>query len=245
MILATAVAVAAAVSSPFSGTPNPSFQADTYQLTALTRGGFVRHTVAGPERFLTEPTDRTVQGLLARDRQLWIGATATAPGTQIKARYQAAPDVDGGPDDLGLRLARFAVTEARAGRLVLVPGSLDNRAVLDAEVDLPANGCRDLTKGKATIWLTRTTLLPRRLEVKRRGKTLTWTYRFAGFNQILGCSIRPGWEPTPSCRQTASTAPARPPQRVRCRTCRGSRRYCRAGSGWRRRDGRRAVPAPG
>lgn len=244
MILTAAVAVAAAVSSPFSGTPNPTFRVDTDQLTALTRGGFVRHTVAGPERFLSDPSSAALPNVLARDQQLWIGATAKTRGQRTAARYQAKPDFDGGPDDLGLQLGWFAVTEARAGRLTLIPDTLASRAVLRAEIDLPANSCRDQAEGTATIWLTRTTLLPKRLEVERDGKTQTWTYRFAGFNQVFGVLDPPSLGSNPErttdrFHRSSPAAAAGPlPYVPSCRRC------CPPASGSRRPDGRRLAPAP-
>lgn len=200
MILTTAVAVAAAVGSPFAAAPEPTFPVDTYQLTVLTRGGFVRHAVGGPERFLTDPVDRALPNVLVRERRAWTGATATVRGRFVRARYQAGPDFDAGPDDFGLKLARFVVTEARAGRLTLTPSTMDARAVFRAEVDVPGNSCRNQLEGTAIIWLTRTTLLPRRLQVERDGKTQTWTYRYAGFNRAVGVLAQPALGRNPTTR---------------------------------------------
>lgn len=185
MIL-TAVAAIAAVATPFAGAPSPTFIADDYDLTvnnAKTGKRIVHHVVLGPERFLTNPTDAAVPDVVARDGQYLVGATKTTKGRKVVNRYQSEPDGIIGPDDLGLKLARFAVTEARAGKLTLTPDVMGGRAVFRVDIDLPANTCRKLAEGTATLWMTRTTLLPRRLEVERDGKTTTWSYRFGAFNQ--------------------------------------------------------------
>ena len=185
MLAASAIAVAAAVAAPFSGTPNPTFQVSTYQLTVSSETGSVRHLVAGPERFSSIARDPKVVDMAARGSELLFGATPTTKGRRVANRYQAAPDGVTGPDDLGLDLARFAVAEARAGRLALTAERLANRNVLRAEVDLAANGCLDLPEGTATLWLTKTTLLPRRLEVERDGVTTSYAYTFKNFNRRL------------------------------------------------------------
>lgn len=185
MLVSSAVAVAAAVAAPFSGTPNPTFQASTFQLTVSSETTSVRHVVAGPERFSSIARDPKVIDMAARGSELLFGATPATKGRRIDNRYQAAPDGVTGPDDLGLRLAQFAVAEARAGRLTLTAERLANRNVLRAEVDLAANGCLDLPEGTATIWLTKTTLLPRRLEVERDGEVTTYGYTFKNFNRRL------------------------------------------------------------
>jgi hypothetical protein len=164
----------------------------------------------------------------------------------VRARYQAAPDFDAGPDDFGLRLARFVVTEARAGRITLTPTTLDERAVVRAEIDVPGNSCRGLLEGTATIWLTRTTLLPRRLQVERDGKTQTWTYRYAGFNQVVGVLDQPrlGRNPTTRIdgfRRTTPAAAAGPlPYVPRLPTVLPTG-FRLAASGWAPRGARTAV----
>jgi hypothetical protein len=188
MVAASALAVAAAVAAPFTGTPNPTFQTSTYQLTVSTRTTVVRHVVAGPERFGSNARDPKVVDLAARGSVLLFGATATSRGRRVDNRYQAAPDGISGPDDLGLKIAQFVVAEARAGKLRVTPERLAGRDVFRAEVDLAANACRDLPEGTATIWLTRTTLLPKRLEVERDGATTTYTYTFKNFNRRLSLS---------------------------------------------------------
>ena len=185
MIL-TAVATIAAVAAPFAGGPSATFTADDYDLSvnnAKSGKRIVHHIVLGPERFLTNPTDTAVPDVVARDGQFLVGTTATTKGRKVINRYQAEPDGIIGPDDLGLKLARFAVTEARAGKLTLTPDVIGGRATLRVDIDLPANRCRKLPVGTATLWMTKTTLLPRRLEVERDGKTTTWNYRFNTFNQ--------------------------------------------------------------
>jgi hypothetical protein len=188
MVVTTALAVAAAVVTPFSGTPNPTFTAKTFQLTVSSGKTSVRHVVAGPERFGSNARDAKVVDIAGRGNVLLLGATATVKGQRFNNRYQAAPDGVTGPNDLGLKLARFAVTEARAGKLKLSAERLANRDVLRGEIDLPANDCLKLAEGTATIWLTKTTLLPKRLEVERDGVTTTYRYRFSGFNQDLSLS---------------------------------------------------------
>ncbi len=189
MILTTAVVAAATAVVPFTSGPQPVFQATSYELTVTTRGDVARHIVAAPERFLTRHRDPDIPDVLVRGGDMWLGATPATRGQRIVNRYSASPDGSGGPDDAGLRLARYAVTEARAGRLSLTPDVLDGREVLRAEFDVPANACRDEVEGTATLWLTRTTLLPRRLRVERNGETRSWRYRFAGFNQIFPAGI--------------------------------------------------------
>ncbi len=188
MLAATALAAVAAVDVPFSGTPNPTFQASTYQLTVSTDETSVRHVVAGPERFSSIARAPAGVDMAARGDVLLLGATHTNRGRRVTARSQAAPDGVTGPDDLGLRLAQFAVAEARAGRLTLTAEVLTNRNVLRAEIDLAANACLDLPEGTATLWLTKTTLLPRRLEVERDGETTTYAYTFKNFNRHLTLS---------------------------------------------------------
>lgn len=188
MLASSALAVVAAVVAPFGGTPNPAFQASTYQVTVSTRTTSVRHIVAGPERFSSIAKDPKVVDMAARGSELLFGATRAIRGRRVDNRYQAAPDGITGPDDFGLKLARFVVAEARAGLLQLTAERLANRNVFRAEVDLAANGCLDLPEGTATIWLTKTTLLPRRLEVERDGETTTYSYTFKNFNQRLSLS---------------------------------------------------------
>ena len=185
MVAASAIALAAAVVAPFGGTPNPTFTANTYQVTVSNRTTSVRHLVAAPERFSSIAKDPTVVDMAARDGVLLFGATPTTRGRRVDNRYQAAPDGINGPNDVGLKLAQFAVTEARAGKLQLAAERLAGRDVLRAEIDLAPNSCRNLPEGTATIWLTKTTLLPKRLEVERDGEITTFTYRFANFNQRL------------------------------------------------------------
>lgn len=185
MVVASAIAIAAAAIAPFGGTPNPTFTATTYQLTVSTRITSVRHMVAGPGRFSSIAKDPAVVDIAAREGLLLFGATRTNKGRRVNNRYPAAPDGVSGPNDLGLKLAQFVVTEARAGRLQLTSERLASRDTLRAEVDLPANGCLDLPEGTATIWLTRTTLLPKRLEVERDGETTTFIYTFKNFNRRL------------------------------------------------------------
>ena len=185
MVVTSAIAIAAAVVAPFGGTPNPTFRANTYQLTVSTRTTTVRHLFAGPERFSSIAKDPKVVDMAARDGVLFFGATPTSKGRRIDNRYQAAPDGVNGPSDFGLKLARFAVAEARAGHLQLTAERLAGRNVLRAEIDLAANSCQKLPEGTATIWLTKTTLLPKRLEVERDGVTTTFRYTFSRFNQRL------------------------------------------------------------
>lgn len=184
-MVATTIAVAAAVVAPFGGTPNPTFTTSTYQLTVSTKTTSVRHMVAGPERFSSIAKDPKVVDIAGRDAVLLLGATPTTKGRRIDNRYQTAPDGLTGPNDLGLALARFAVTQARGGRLQLTPERLAGRDTLRAEIDLAANTCQKLAEGTATIWLTKTTLLPRRLEVERDGATTTYSYTFKNFNRRL------------------------------------------------------------
>jgi hypothetical protein len=99
--------------------------------------------------------------------------------------YIAEPDGVTGPDDQGLRLARYVVTLARSNRLNLIATRLDGRDTLRAEVDVPANDCLELPEGTATIWLTKSTLLPKRVDIERDGETRTFTYTFAAFNQSV------------------------------------------------------------
>lgn len=185
MVVASALAVAAAVAAPFSGTPNPTFTTSSYQLTVSTRTTAVRHVVAGPERFASNARDPKVADIAARGSVLLLGGTPTTRGRRVDDRYPAAPDGVSGPNDLGLKLAQFAVAEARAGKLRLTAERLAGRNVFRAEVDLAANGCLDLPEGTATIWLTRTTLLPKRVEVERDGETTTYNYTFKNFNRRL------------------------------------------------------------
>jgi hypothetical protein len=188
MILTTAVALAV-VGTPFVGGPNPTFTANTYELTVVTRDDRVRHTVVGAERFLSIHRNPAIPDVLGRGAELFIGQTPKTRGQRIQNRYATQPDGVNGPDDLGLKLARFAVTEARAGNRTLTPDTIEGRDVLRAEIDLPANRCRDEVEGTATVWLTETTLLPKRVEIERDGKTQRWTYRFAGFNQVFPAGI--------------------------------------------------------
>ena len=185
MVVTSAIAIAAAVVAPFGGTPNPTFTADTYQLTVATRTTTVRHLFAGPERFSSIAKDPKVVDMAARDGLLLFGATPTTRGRRIANRYQTAPDGVNGPNDFGLKLAQFAVAEARAGHLQLTAERLADRNVLRAKIDLAANSCQKLAPGTATIWLTKTTLLPKRLEVERSGVTTTFRYRFSNFNRRL------------------------------------------------------------
>ncbi len=188
MVVTSAIAVAAAVVAPFGGTPNPTFTAATYQLTVATRTTSVRHLVAGPERFSSIAKDPKIVDMAARGGVLLFGATPTVKGRRVDNRYQAAPDGVNGPDDFGLKLAQFAVTEARAGKLQLTAERLAGRDVLRAEIDLAANNCQKLPEGTATIWMTKTTLLPKRLEVERDGVTTTFRYAFSNFNRRLSLS---------------------------------------------------------
>lgn len=187
-MVATSIAVVAAVVAPFTGTPNPTFTVDTYQLTVGTKKTSVTHIVTGPERFASNAKDPKVVDFAARGGDLLFGATSTTKGRRVVNRFQTAPDAITGPNDLGLKLAQFAVTEARAGKLQLTAERLASRDVLRGEMDLAANGCRKLAEGTATIWLTKTTLLPKRLEVERDGVTTRFTYNFAGFNERLSLS---------------------------------------------------------
>lgn len=185
MVVTSAIAIAAAVVAPFGGSPNPTFTADTYQLTVSTRTTTVRHLFAGPERFSSIAKDPKVADMAARDGVLLFGATPTTKGRRIVNRYQTAPDGVNGPNDFGLKLAQFAVAEARAGHLQLTAERLADRNVLRAEIDLAANSCQKLAAGTATVWLTKTTLLPKRLEVERDGVTTTFRYAFSNFNRRL------------------------------------------------------------
>jgi hypothetical protein len=189
MILTTAVAFAAVAGAPFSSGPQPTFTANTYEMTAITRNDRTRLTVLGPERFLITHRNPSIPDMMARGNELFVGATPKTRGQRIANRYPTQPDGVNGPDDFGLKLAQFVVTEARAGKLTLTPGFLGGREVLRAEVDLPANRCRDLPAGTATIWLTETTLLPKRLDIERDGNTQRWIYRFAGFNQVFPAHV--------------------------------------------------------
>lgn len=185
MILSAAVAVATALAAPFAGGPDPTVRIDSYQLVVRTTGGFVRYLVIGTERFLASPSRPALPDVVVRGGETLVGATATTRGRKIRNRYPAQPDAASGLDDAGLRLAQFAVAEARAGLLTLVPDTLASRDVYRVEIDLAANPCRHLAAGTATLWLTRATLLPKRLEVKRDGTTQAWTYRYSGFNQVF------------------------------------------------------------
>jgi hypothetical protein len=185
MVVASAIAIAAAVVAPFGGAPNPTITVDTYQLAVSSRTTTVRHVFAGPERFSSIAKDPKVVDMAARGSLLLFGATPTTKGRRIDNRYQTAPDGVNGPNDLGLKLAQFAVAEARAGHLQLTAARLVGRDVLRAEIDLAANNCQKLPGGTATIWLTKTTLLPKRLEVERDGVTTTFRYTFSSFNQHL------------------------------------------------------------
>ena len=187
MVAASIAAVVAAV-VPFSGTPNPTFVVGTYQLTVGNKTTSVKHMVTGPERFGSNAKDPKIVDIAARGGELVFGATSTVKGRRVVNRFQAAPDGVTGPNDLGLKLAQFAVTEARAGKLQLTADRLASRDVLRGEIDLAANSCRKLAEGTATIWLTKTTLLPKRLEVERDGVTTTFNYNFEGFNESLSLS---------------------------------------------------------
>lgn len=188
---AAALATITAVVAPFSGTPNPTFTADTFRMNTQTKGSLVRHVVAGPLRFSSNPANAALADVMLRLDERLVGATRTTKGRRIARPFQTWPDVASGPDDLGLKLAQFAVTEARAGKLTLAAETLAGRATLRAEIDLPANTCRDLPEGTATLWLTKTTLLPKRLEIERDGETTTFTYTFEGFNRSLSLGAVP------------------------------------------------------
>ena len=185
MVLSTVVALAAAAAAPFTSGPNPAFQTDSYQLSVDTRGSSVRYIVIGPERFLSNASRRAAPDVTVRGAEMLVGATPATRGARVANRFPAEPDTTTGLDDLGFRLAGFAVAEARAGALALIPDTLDGRAVYRVRIGLAANRCRGVAGGRATLWLTQATLLPRRLVVTRRGTSRAWAYRFSGFNQVF------------------------------------------------------------
>jgi hypothetical protein len=198
-VILTTAAVAAAVAAPFAGAPVPTFTADTFRLNVLSAAGTVRHVVLGPERLGTDPASAARPDVVVREDIMLTGRTATTRGVRLVNRFAAAPDGSSTLDDLGFRLARFLIADARAGRAVLTPTTLAGRAVFRAEVPLTADRCRDLEAGTATVWLTRTTLLPRRLEVERGDTTRVFTYRFERFNETfpLGTLRPPALGPSP------------------------------------------------
>ncbi len=176
---------AGAAPAPFSTGPTPTFTVDTYSLTVRTKGSSVRHVGGRYQRFSTNPSDAAKVDIVGRDKLLLAGATRRTVGVRTLNPYISEPDGVTGPDDLGLRLGRFVVTQARAGRLNLVATSLGGRSVYKAEVDLAANACEKAPEGTATIWLTRTTLLPKRVDVERDNTTRTYNYAYAAFNDAV------------------------------------------------------------
>ncbi len=175
----------AAPAAPFTTDPIPGFTVDTYVLVVNTGKVETRHVLGAYQRFATSSSDSSIPRIVSRDRQRITGAKGRTPGTVVRNPYIAEPDGIVVPDDIGLRLARFVVTEARSGRITLTATRIGGRDVLRATIPLAANPCQKLAAGTATLWLTRSTLLPKRLDVTRDGKTSVSTYTYASFNQSV------------------------------------------------------------
>lgn len=82
----------------------------------------------------------------------------------------------------------FALAQARAGRRTLEPTTLGGRAALKTTVQLPANECAGLRRGRVTMWLSQRTLLPLRLTEVRGRRALTRSLAYKRVNGTLPAS---------------------------------------------------------
>jgi hypothetical protein len=176
VVLVTLVALAAAPlasTQPFTAGPRPTNPATSFRAEGRLFGEPIVVSWQSPERY-AERRGRSLAAaptLVERDGTRYVTVTRETNGAVQRRLFAAEPD-GFSQLEFALRYVDFVLARARSGRLTLRATRLRGAPAWRARFGLRANDCAGLARGRATIWLSRTTLLPLRVDV-RRGQTVS------------------------------------------------------------------------
>lgn len=158
---------AGAGAQPFSGAPRATTPAMSFRAEGRL---FDEPTVISwqsPERYAERPGRLPAAPThVERDGTRYVAETPEANGAVDRRLFAAEPD-GFSQLEFALRYVDFVLARARSRRLALRATRLRGVPAWRARFGLHANDCAGLPRGSATVWLSRATLLPLRLDVRR------------------------------------------------------------------------------
>jgi hypothetical protein len=187
--LAALAAAPPAAAQPFTGGPRPTTPATAFRAEGRLFGEPFFVSWQSPERYAQRPGRSLAAAptLAERDGTRYVAATVETNGAVERRLFAAEPD---GVSQLefALRYVDFVLARARSGRLALRPTTLRGTPAWRGRIGLHANDCAGLARGSATIWLSRATLLPLRLDVRRGRMVSSEALAYRDLNEQLPVS---------------------------------------------------------
>ncbi len=171
---------------PFSGSPSPTRVAHSFRALLQTPDGTLLASWAEPGRYAERRgASRTRRPFVTeRGGTTYVGREPDFPGAVARRTFIARPDAFSSSERFA-EPVDFVLAQARRGTRTLVGTTAGGKPAWRTAFPLRANDCAGLRAGGATLWLSRSTLLPLRLVERRVGRTTVETFAYRSVNAAL------------------------------------------------------------
>jgi hypothetical protein len=186
VLLVALVGVPPASAQPFTGGPSPTIVATSFRVQARTADGPAVLSWEGPwsyaERRGTSLARRTA--IVERGGTRYLARGGGSDGAVERRIFRARPEGFTYASRLS-HYVEYVLAQARGGNRAFRVATLGGQPAWSTVVGLKANDCAGLRRGRATLWLSPSTLLPLRVVERRGRQTRVFRYSYSSLNADL------------------------------------------------------------